>query len=100
MKSISVKSYLHGDISLRSCAADIFVSLNEDKREVIVLDFKNVEFVSRSFAHEIHSKTGKYNLQFVNMNNDVQKMFKIVENNKNFSNGKKINIKMNSPIFL
>lgn len=48
-------------------------------REVI-LDFKNVEFISHSFAHELLMyKLRNRNIELVNMNPSVAKMLEVVE---------------------
>jgi len=46
----------------------------------VILDFKNVEFISHSFAHELLMyKLRNQNIELVNMNPSVVKMLEIVE---------------------
>lgn len=46
----------------------------------VILDFKNVEFISHSFAHELLMyKLRNQNIELVNMNPSVAKMLKVVE---------------------
>ena len=53
-----------------------------DTAKKIVLDFKNVEFVSRSAAHvllEYKRNNANKVIEFRNMNQSVEKMFYLVE---------------------
>jgi len=46
----------------------------------VILDFKNVEFISHSFAHELLMyKLRNQNIELVNMNPSVAKMLEVVE---------------------
>ncbi|MPW38624.1 DUF4325 domain-containing protein [Thermococcus sp. 101 C5] len=46
----------------------------------VILDFKNVEFISHSFAHELLMyKSRNQNVELVNMNPSVAKMLEVVE---------------------
>lgn len=46
----------------------------------VILDFKNVEFVSHSFAHELLMyKLRNQGIELVNMNPSVAKMLEVVE---------------------
>ncbi|WP_460040851.1 STAS domain-containing protein [Thermococcus atlanticus] len=46
----------------------------------VILDFKNVEFISHSFAHELLMyKLRNQNIELVNINPSVAKMLEVVE---------------------
>ena len=46
----------------------------------VILDFKNVEFVTHSFAHELLKyKLKNPKIELRNMNSSVSQMFKVVE---------------------
>ncbi|NJE26433.1 DUF4325 domain-containing protein [Thermococcus sp. MV5] len=46
----------------------------------VILDFKNVEFISHSFAHELLMyRFRNPNIELVNMNPSVAKMLEVVE---------------------
>lgn len=63
--------------------------INSSKEDEIVIDFKNIEFISRSSAAEylkLREESNK-NLIEENMSNEIKSMFNIVENqfrNANF----------------
>ncbi len=45
----------------------------------VILDFKHVEFVTHSFAHELLKYRLKHpDMEFINMNSSVSKMFEVV----------------------
>ena len=67
------------DLALRSWADELFNSLAERKGQVFILDFSNIEFVSRSFAHEYlkEKKTFGASIREKNMNANVKQMFEL-----------------------
>ena len=59
---------------------------NMDVAEHIILDFENVEFISRSAAHSLLSYKKRHpnkTIKFINMNLSVSKMLEIVEDQLN-----------------
>ena len=52
------------------------------KSKEIIIDFSNIEFISRSAAHEIlKTKKTHNNMQFANMSTEVAEMIRIVAAN-------------------
>jgi len=100
MKTISVNKYLHGGLSLRSYAKDIMNDVLKHQDCEISLDFNDVEYISRSFAHELimDKRNTKKTVTFINKNPNVDAMFCVVESSINQTNTRKINIKLGSPI--
>ncbi|NCC70637.1 hypothetical protein EOM09_03570 [bacterium] len=76
MESINLKEEFSKNLALRENARDLFKFLFENNIKTI--DFKEVEYVSRSFANELLSleKENKFNINKINMNDDVSIMFK------------------------
>ena len=62
---------------------DVLECLEEriKKAEYIILDFKNVKFISRSAAHKLLNYKNNHpeKIEFINMNDSVKKMLEIVE---------------------
>lgn len=52
-------------------------------KESVVLDFDNVDFLSRSFTDEIITILGSRNYRIVNANSIIENMFKAVVNGRN-----------------
>ncbi len=78
------------DLALRSWAEELFRSLAERKGQVFVLDFSNIEFVSRSFAHEYlkEKQTFSASIREKNMNANVKQMFELAAQLPNKKNTK------------
>lgn len=66
-------------ISTRETARELFKKLMKEK--VTTLDFKDVDMISRSFAHEWISLEKEHNYEFrkIGMNKDVSFMFEYAE---------------------
>ncbi len=67
------------DLVLRSWADELFTSLAKRKSQVFILDFSNIEFVSRSFAHEYLKEKKSFgpSIREKNMNANVKHMFEL-----------------------
>lgn len=75
----------------------IFAFSNYNKTNVI-LDFSNVNFISRSFADEILDlkeklKNKKIYLKFMDTNNEINKMFKITSFHRENKTKAQVNLK-------
>ncbi len=68
------------DLTLRSWADELFNYLAEIEDRVLILDFLDIEFVSRSFAHEYLKKKQSFGASIFekNLNENVKKMFELV----------------------
>ncbi len=79
---IFVKKTVFTDLALRSSADAFFNHLEILKDKELVLDFKGVKSISRSFAHQylLRKKTSRKNISEVNVPKTVKLMFKAVEN--------------------
>ena len=68
-------------IFTRSTISDFFDELSDFKEDSIALDFKNIDFISRSCADEYLKLKEKFSKKLVeeNMSNAVCSMFKLVE---------------------
>ena len=87
---IDVAATLASAISSRDITDDLKAAIKKADTEAVDLDFANVEFVSRSAAHQLltmkeelmqkswHSKK----VSFVNTNKDVEEMFRVVAANR------------------
>jgi hypothetical protein len=69
------------NLMLRAVADDFFDKLEAIPAQNIVLDFKGVQSISRSFAHQyiLRRMKSSKNVEEANVVENVQHMFKIVE---------------------
>ena len=89
-EKIDVASVLARIISSRDVVAILKEKINDINADQIDLDFSNVEFISRSVAHELldlkekfkNNLTKPMEIDFDKANNDVADMLRIVAANK------------------
>ncbi len=81
---ILIKEEVSEDLALRDSARKFFNKIEALPTKEVVVDFKNVRSISRSFAHEYLSQKQKLEKVIVEINipPNVQKMFKVVEEPK------------------
>jgi anti-anti-sigma regulatory factor len=80
VKKINIKKDINIDLSMRFLAEDIFEIIGKNEKEVII-DFDEIEFMSRSFAQEyVYQKEQipQTNIIEINMSENVKKMFQVV----------------------
>jgi hypothetical protein len=77
-----ISKALSKDLALRDSANNLFTKLNKTKNKEIIIDFKNVKSITRSFAHQYQeNKTlSKKKIYEENVPTNVSKMFKIITN--------------------
>ncbi|MDR2967937.1 MAG: DUF4325 domain-containing protein [Methanobacteriaceae archaeon] len=84
---VKIEQEIHRKLGMRSTAEDFFNSLNINVDE-IVIDFDNVDFMSRSFAQEYVYQKRKADVKIIEKNTKgiVKDMLNTVENdyNENF----------------
>lgn len=79
---IMIGEKINNNLGLRQSARDFFEELNAVPEDDIVINFKNVIFVSRSFAHEYlkqKNQIGKC-IEERYVPEDVECMFEVVRN--------------------
>ncbi|MHB8360537.1 MAG: hypothetical protein ACYDAO_09825 [Thermoplasmataceae archaeon] len=77
---LKVATLLHTrDLLLRSWADELFNMLAEKRGQLFILDFSEIDFVSRSFAHEYLTQKKVFNvpIEEKNMKSNVEQMFRI-----------------------
>lgn len=80
---IVISEAFAANLATRETANKIFNLISRNKSKKVYLDFSNVDFVSRSFAHqyELRKIRVRKNLKEIHMNRQIKKMFnKVVEN--------------------
>ncbi len=77
---IKISEVLSKDLALRNNANILFKKLDSVKSDKIVLDFKNVESITRSFAHQYKENKLKSNKLILeeNVPLNISKMFVVV----------------------
>jgi anti-anti-sigma regulatory factor len=79
---IRLKDIYSDDLYTRSRASELRTCINEDK-DIVVLDFDQIGFMSRSFADElcnIVDDLKNISFEFVNRNNEIETiMNKVIE---------------------
>jgi len=70
---------LEENLSLRAEADSLFRKIEKSTRKNVEVDFRNVKFVSRSFAHQylLRKESSKKNVSEINMSSQTRKIFKI-----------------------
>jgi hypothetical protein len=77
---ILVSDRIASDLVTRNAADELMDFVKANRSKTVILDFRNVEFASRSFTHEyliIKKRLGKKLIER-NMSSAVNKMFKAV----------------------
>lgn len=87
-KVLSLNEEFGNNIFTRSKISSFFEKINRLKEDKIMIDFKDIEFISRSCADEylkLKSKSNK-TLVEINMSNEINSMFNLVKHQqKNIS---------------
>ena len=80
MRSVLLAKEFGNNIFTRSSMSDFFKKLNKLKEKDMTLDFKSVEFISRSCADEYIKQKSKSKKKIVeaNMSKEVYFMFDVV----------------------
>ncbi|KZX15765.1 hypothetical protein MBCUT_12680 [Methanobrevibacter cuticularis] len=81
VKEIKIEKEIYKKLGMRESAESFFKNLDNDV-PTIIIDFDNVEFMSRSFAQEyIYQKTQRKNkIEETNMSKFVKSMYDVVCN--------------------
>ena len=76
-----MKEKISVDLALRDSAREFFEFLESLPSEEVVLDFKDVLSISRSFAHEFvdRKRSSAKKIREINVPQNVRKMFAVVE---------------------
>ena len=88
-ETISVAQLIAPIVSSRDVVSNLRTAVNAADTKSVDLSFKNVDFISRSAAHELLSmkedllrKRDKKAISFINLNRDVKEMFRITAANR------------------
>lgn len=88
--TINISKEIAPVISSRDITDNLESAILKSKTKLVNLDFSDVEFVSRSAAHalllmkeNLHRKfLKKKDILFINVNEDIKKMFRIIAANR------------------
>ncbi|OPX57573.1 MAG: hypothetical protein A4E25_02218 [Methanobacterium sp. PtaB.Bin024] len=86
ISKIKIADTISPKLGFRDSAADFFHRIEQSNSDIIKIDFENVVFISRSFAHEYlkQSKKSKKEIIPINQPENVNSMFEaIIESTKN-----------------
>ncbi|NOQ55960.1 MAG: hypothetical protein GQ477_04105 [Nanohaloarchaea archaeon] len=80
LTKILISEQVSTDLALRNSADRFFDLIDSIKQDTLIIDFKNVDFISRSFAHQyyLRKKSSKKTIDEINISSNINKMFKIV----------------------
>jgi len=81
-KIIKLYDEFSDNIFTRKTVSSFFDRINKLKEKEIIIDFKNIEFISRSCADEylkLKKETKKIIIER-NLSNEIKSMFRLVEN--------------------
>ncbi|MEM0143230.1 MAG: hypothetical protein QXL94_04690 [Candidatus Parvarchaeum sp.] len=81
---IEVSSRIAGNLATRRAADELFDYVETKPQKIVILDFKLVQFATRSFTHEYLLKKKATDKKIIerNMTSAVKKMFILVKNSK------------------
>ncbi len=84
---IRLNERIADNLATRRAADELFDFVEASPNKTIILNFKSIVFVSRSFAHEYILKKGEASKKVIekNMSTPVRKMFKMVNSEKRAS---------------
>lgn len=94
-KTVYLEKEIASIISSRDIFSIIESKIEKENSDSVNLDFSNVDFVSRSAAHELILLQERYKLKnvfvsFINTNKDVREMIRVVASNRVLPNTKEI----------
>ncbi|MBR9704858.1 hypothetical protein GOV12_05580 [Candidatus Pacearchaeota archaeon] len=81
-KTLLLNKEFGDNIFTRHKMSSFFKNINKTKEDKLILDFKNIRFISRSCVDEYLKLKEKSNKTITerNMSNDLKSMFRLVEN--------------------
>tara|TARA_Y100000310_G_C20637828_1_gene792173 strand:+ start:1479 stop:1790 length:312 start_codon:yes stop_codon:yes gene_type:complete len=81
---ILVREKVAEDLALRDSAREFFDVIESLSTSEVVLDFKDIRSISRSFAHEYNTlkKMSDKKIKEINVPQDVKKMFAVVQEHR------------------
>ena len=79
-KNIKIREQIADMLSTRQTIIELFNNISTYKENEIILDFKNVEFISRSASDQLYKEIQKSSkiIKLINTTENVDKMMKIV----------------------
>lgn len=88
--TINVAKFIAPIVSSRDIVERLKYAIKKANTELVDLDFREVEFISRSAAHELllikedfkQNRFCRKNISFVNTNNNIKEMLRIVAANR------------------
>ena len=82
---IQIEKQISKNLALRDRANELFEMIEADKHSCFVIDFSNVESISRSFAQEFITRKNesKKNIDVINVPDNVRRMFELIKMQKN-----------------
>ncbi len=85
-KTIYLASHFSRNLAFRDNARNLFDVINNSDLDEIILNFQDIEAISRSFAHEILVKLRETEKKVIieNIPPDVQKMMDLVKNHESW----------------
>lgn len=80
--TIIIKESISDCLAIRSSVKQLFKNIESLPASAITIDFKDVQFMNRSFAHEYLIQKNHINKKIleINKSQNIVKMFSVVEN--------------------
>lgn len=78
---IDISTEINNSLELNSSAADLIEKINDFDEDDIIIDFKDVSFISRAFAQAYYAskKRSPKDITEINMNDDIKPMMEMIE---------------------
>ncbi len=86
-KTIYLANHFSRNLAFRNTVRNLFHLINESDLDEVILNFQDVEIISRSFAHEIlvSLRETEKKVLIENLPPNVQRMFDLVKSHKSYS---------------
>ena len=83
--TIQLTKFISRNLFLRNSANELFDWINNSKRSKIIIDFRNIQSITRAFTHQylLNKKKSKKNIIDVNTSPHVKNMFELIEKTNN-----------------
>ena len=85
---IVIQDYLPSIIATRAALCSLQEHINLEEEKEYIFDFKNITFISRSFADEFlkYIKSSNIQWKFIHINKNISSIFHAIENASQNSN--------------
>lgn len=93
-KTVNISREIAPILNSRDVIRELFPAARKIKNKSLILDFKNVRFISRSAAHELVTLKERLaknrDIDFINLESEVENMIRLIASNRVAPKKKKV----------